>query len=122
MLIVANRIYANPAFAEAFEERFRTRTGLADEMPGFLFNQLLRPAKEGDPYVVLTYWESYGAFKAGTEPDGFDEGQARSDTLPEAAFDKPNQLEIHQIIRDSRDPNLEVEAPLELEITGHKGE
>jgi len=115
MIAVANRIFVNPAFHEAFEERFRSRAGLVDTMPGFLFNQLLRPAKEGDPYVVLTYWERYEDFRAWTQSEAFRKGHARSGTLPKAAFDKPNKLEIHQVVLDSREPDLEVEAPLKLE-------
>ena len=32
MITVANRIYVTPEYADAFEERFRTRAGLVDGM------------------------------------------------------------------------------------------
>ena len=49
MITVANRIYVTPEYAEAFEQRFRERAGLVDQMPGFISNQILRPVNEGDP-------------------------------------------------------------------------
>ncbi len=49
MIAVANRIFVNPDYAEAFEARFRERAGLVDEMPGFIFNQVLRPSQPGRP-------------------------------------------------------------------------
>ena len=58
MISVANRIFVNPDYAEAFEARFADRARKVDTMPGFLFNQVLRPSGEGQPYIVLTYWES----------------------------------------------------------------
>ena len=119
MIAVANRIFVNPDYAEAFEARFRERAGLVDEMPGFLFNQVLRPSRPDDPYVVLTYWDSHEHFKAWTESDAFKKGHAQSGSLPREAFTGRNKLEIHQIIQDSRDPGLEVEAPLNLEDAAH---
>ena len=115
MITAANRIYVNPVFTEAFEERFRDRAGLVDTMPGFSFNQVLRPTKVGDPYIVLTFWESLGDFQAWVGSDAFKEGHAKSGSLPRAAFDRKNDLEIHQVIQDSRDPELVAGAPITLE-------
>lgn len=114
MICVANRIFVKPEYAEAFEARFADRARMVDAMPGFLFNQVLRPSGEGQPYIVLTYWESYAHFEAWTHSDAFREGHAKSGTLPREAFTGRNVLEIHQVIQDSRDPDLEVEAPLKL--------
>jgi heme-degrading monooxygenase HmoA len=119
MITVANRIYVNREYAETFEERFRNRAGLVDGMPGFIANQLLRPAREGDPYIVLTHWRAYEDFKAWTQSEAFREGHAKSGTLPKAAFDRPNKLEIHQVVLDSREPTLEVDAPLQLQESAH---
>ena len=107
--------WVNEEFRERFEERFYTRAGLIDTMPGFVFNQLLRPTRPGTPYVVLTVWEDLESFQAWVGSEEFRQGHARSGTLPSAAFDRKNELEIHQIILDSRDPDLEVDAPIELE-------
>ncbi len=115
MISVANRIFVNPDYAEAFEERFANRAGLVDSMPGFLFNQVLRPSSAGQPYIVLTYWESYASFETWTSSEAFREGHAKSSTLPKEAFSGRNVLEVHQVIQDSRAPDLKVEAPLKLE-------
>jgi heme oxygenase (mycobilin-producing) len=111
MITVANRIFVNPEFAADFEARFRDRAGLVDTMPGFISNQVLRPANPGDPYVVLTWWESRDAFRAWTESDAFRQGHARSGTLPREAFAGPNKLEVHEVLQDSSRPELEAEAP-----------
>lgn len=101
MITVANRIQVNPEFAEQFEERFRNRAHQVDQMKGFIRNLVLRPGKAGDPYVVLTFWETQEDFKAWTESDAFKQGHARSGTLPREAFSGPNQLEIHEVLLDS---------------------
>lgn len=101
MITVMNRISVHPEFAAAFEERFRTRAGLVDSMPGFIRNEVLRPIRQGDPYIVLTYWDNMEAFQAWTESDAFKHGHARSGSLPKEAFSGPNVLEIHEIILDS---------------------
>jgi len=49
MITVANRIYVKPEYADAFETAFRERAGLVDGMEGFVSNQVLRPANDGDP-------------------------------------------------------------------------
>lgn len=118
MIAVASRIYVNASSHEAFETRFRNRAGLVDRMPGFLFNQVLRPTKAGDPYVVLTFWETYEAFRNWVGSDAFKQGHARSGSLPKTAFDRKNKLEVHQVIMDSRDPGLVADAPMSLE-TAH---
>ena len=101
MITVANRIFVKPEFAEPFEAAFAARAGMVDRMPGFVSNQVLRPTKPGDPYVVLTFWESREAFEAWTSSDAFRQGHARSGSLPREAFAGPNQLEVHEVIQDS---------------------
>lgn len=57
MFVVMNRIPVKPEYAERFEERFRNRAGEVDKMAGFVRNQVLRPAKPDQPYIVLTMWQ-----------------------------------------------------------------
>ena len=64
MITVMNRIYVAPEYTEQFEQRFQTRARLVDGMPGFIWNKVLRPVNPGDPYIVLTLWESRAAFDA----------------------------------------------------------
>ncbi|MCD0169006.1 antibiotic biosynthesis monooxygenase [Deinococcus sp. 23YEL01] len=98
MISVANRIYVKAEYHDAFEQRFRDRAGLVDGMPGFIANHVLRPTRDGDPFVVLTFWESQEAFEAWTTSDAFRQGHARSGTLPKDAFSGPNVLEIHEVV------------------------
>ncbi|AIZ45356.1 antibiotic biosynthesis monooxygenase [Deinococcus radiopugnans] len=98
MITVANRMYVSPKYREQFEQRFRQRAGLVDGMPGFLANHVLRPTKEGEPYVVLTFWDSRDAFEAWTSSDAFRQGHARSGALPKEAFNGPGGLEVHEVL------------------------
>lgn len=101
MIIVANRIPVSPDYAAAFEERFRERAGVVDGMQGFIKFQILRPTKEGDPYIVQTYWESHEHFTAWTESEEFQHGHGRSGSLPKEAFLGKPVLEIHEVIQGS---------------------
>lgn len=111
MITVANRIYVKPEYAEAFESAFRDRAGLVDGMPGFVSNQVLRPANEGDPYVVLTLWNSREDFLNWVRSDAFTKGHAQSGTLPRDAYPKANVLEMHEVVSDSSRPDLASEPP-----------
>ena len=97
MITVANRIYVNPEYTQAFEERFKNRAGLVDQMAGFISNVVLRPTAAGDPFVVLTFWESQEAFEGWVESDAFKKGHARSGSLPREAFPQRNKLEVHEV-------------------------
>jgi heme-degrading monooxygenase HmoA len=99
MIATSNRIPVNPAYGEAFEQAFKDRANLVDGMPGFVSFQLLRPTKDGDPYIVMTIWESREAFEGWTSSEAFREGHAKSGTLPREAFLGHPELEIHEIIQ-----------------------
>ena len=98
MVVSSNRIYVNPEFADQFEERFRSRAGLVETMPGFVSFQLLRPTKDGDPYIAMTHWQSMEQFNAWTESDAFRQGHARSGTLPAEAYPQHPVLEVHEVV------------------------
>ena len=106
MITVANRIYVNSEYSDAFEKVFRERARLVDEMPGFISNQVLRPVNEGDPYVVFTLWNSREDFVNWIRSDAFVKGHAQSGTLPKEAYFKPNVLEMHEVVQDSSRPDL----------------
>ena len=111
MITVANRIYVAKEYADAFEQRFRERAGLVDQMPGFVSNQVLRPVNDGDPYVVFTIWNSRQDFLNWVRSDAFVKGHAQSGTLPKEAFSKSNVLEMHEVVQDSSRPDLTAEPP-----------
>ena len=109
VITVANRIYVKQEYAEAFEQRFRDRAGLVDQMPGFVSNQILRPVNEEDPYVVFTIWNSRQDFLNWVRSDAFVKGHAQSGSLPKEAFSRSNVLEMHEVVQDSSRPDLEPE-------------
>jgi heme-degrading monooxygenase HmoA len=111
MIITENRIFVNPDYAAQFEENFRNRARLVDAMPGFVRNLLVRPVNSGDPYIVMSFWESRAHFTAWVGSEQFKQGHARSGTLPKEAFTQANKLEIHEIILDSSNPGLVAEPP-----------
>ena len=104
MITVANRIPVKPEFAEKFEEAFQKRLGLVDEMPGFVAYKLLRPGKEEDPYVVLTFWESEEKFRAWTQSENLREQHKKDRMLSDEAFSGKVKLEIHQVVQESGAP------------------
>lgn len=101
MIVTCNRIPVNPEHAAAFEKRFEDRASLVDGMPGFISFQLLRPLKEGDPYIVMTFWESREAFENWTQSAEFKEGHARSGKLPPDTFMGHPKLELHEVIQST---------------------
>jgi heme-degrading monooxygenase HmoA len=101
MIITCNRIPVNPEHREAFEQTFRERASLVDGMPGFIAFNLLRPTKQGDPYIVMTFWESQAHFEAWTQSAEFREGHARSGTLPKGTFAGHPVLEVHEVIQST---------------------
>lgn len=96
---------------ESFERVFRERAGLVDKMPGFVFNQVLRPVNDGDPYVVFTLWNSRDDFVNWVRSEDFVKGHAQSGTLPKDTYYRPNALEMHEVLQDSSRPSLEPEPP-----------
>lgn len=101
MIVTNNRIPVHPDHADAFEEAFSNRASLVDGMPGFVSFRLLRPTKEGDPYIVMTIWESREHFEGWTNSDAFKEGHAKSGTLPREAFLGHPTLEMHEIVQST---------------------
>ncbi len=101
MFIVMNRIPVNPEYKEQFEERFTNRVREVDKMPGFVRNQVLRPANAEDPYIVLTVWQSQADFEAWVNSEAFQKGHARSGSLPREAFLGQSKLESFEVILDT---------------------
>lgn len=97
----AKALHVNPTHAAAFEERFSDRATLVDGMPGFVSFQLLRPQIEGDPYIVMTFWEDEAAFKNWTESAEFKGGHARSGKLPPEAFTGHPKIERFEVVQST---------------------
>ncbi|MEO0562310.1 MAG: antibiotic biosynthesis monooxygenase [Chloroflexota bacterium] len=101
MYIVCNRIGVNPGYEEAFEARFAQRDAAVDGMPGFIAFNLLRPQTDGDPYVVMTFWQDEASFKGWVESDEFKNQHAKSGQLPREAFTAHPKLEYFDVIQST---------------------
>lgn len=75
--VAINYISCKPSYRARFESLFCTRARRIDTMPGFHSMQVLRPAKEGDPYLIVSHWESQAAFEAWVGSPEFMEGHKR---------------------------------------------
>lgn len=104
MILVANRIFIDPAHATAFERLFATRARLVDGMPGFIANQVLKPVTTGAPYVIETWWATREHFVTWTKSEAFKAGHARTGTLPPEAFTAPTTLEIYDVFQLTGSP------------------
>ena len=96
MYVVANRVFVAPGWGEQFEERFRQRAGQVDKQAGFVRMQILRPADEKSPYVVLTTWESDEAFNHWVGSEDFK--LAHQNPLPKEAFNGEGGLERYEVV------------------------
>lgn len=106
MVTVMNRVFIKTEFAEAFELAFRNRPGAVDGSPGFVSNQVLKPTKSGEPYIVLTLWESRDDFQAWVKSDAFKQAHSGDRRLGHDAFSAPSVIEIHDVMLDSSRPEL----------------
>ena len=101
MFVVMNRLSVNPDYAAQFEERFSTRVGEVEKMPGFIRNQVLRPETLEEPYVVMTYWQSKLDFDNWVNSESFKKAHSRSGALPREAFREPPKLESFEVVLDT---------------------
>lgn len=92
--VAINYINCSPEYRERFEYLFGSRARAIDTMPGFRNMHVLRPEKEGDDYLIVSYWESEAAFKAWTRSETFIEGHKRGfeDIAKAKAEGKPSPM------------------------------
>jgi heme-degrading monooxygenase HmoA len=101
-----NYITCKPDYRERFEELFTSRVGAIDTMPGFLRMRVLRPQRDGEPYLVLSEWENESSFRKWTDSDEFRRGHARAfddmKTAREAGREAPmkSRFETYEVITE----------------------
>ena len=98
MVVTCNRLYVNPTYAAQFEERFRSRAELVEERPGFVSFQLLKPTKDGDPYLAMTHGQSMELFQAWVDSEAFKQGHAQPGALPPEAYTQRPVLEVYEVV------------------------
>ncbi len=75
--VAINYIKCEPEYAQRFEDLFATRAHAIDRMPGFKNMHVLKPIKNDDAYLIVSYWENEKAFKDWTSSPEFIEGHKR---------------------------------------------
>lgn len=75
--VAINYISCQEHYREKFEYLFKTRARAIDRMPGFRFMRVLRPQREGAPYLIMSSWDSEECFKAWVGSPEFLEGHKR---------------------------------------------
>jgi heme-degrading monooxygenase HmoA len=75
--VAINYIHCEPHYRERFEYLFSSRAKAIDRLPGFVEMQVLKPNKDDDSYLIVSYWNSEQAFKDWTKSPEFIEGHRR---------------------------------------------
>lgn len=75
--VAINYITCQPSYCTRFECLFCTRAKQIDTMPGFDSMQVLKPQKDGAPYLVISQWDSEEAFRAWVGSPAFLDGHKR---------------------------------------------
>jgi heme-degrading monooxygenase HmoA len=104
--VAINYIHCTPEYVSRFEELFRTRAKAIDAMPGFINMHVLRPAAEGDAYLIVSYWETEQSFQHWMKSEAFLAGHKRGfeDLAKAKSEGKPapvrSDFKTYQIISD----------------------
>lgn len=94
MIVVSNRVQVPEDRVETFVERLRTSHGI-EEQPGFQGLKLLSPV-DAESHITMTVWDSREDYEAWREGTAFE--QAHDDSSANDAFERPNEVEIHEVI------------------------
>lgn len=76
--VAINYIDCQAHYQERFECLFCSRAKMIDNMPGFIGMKVLKCEEEGQPYLVLSYWENKESFEAWVGSPEFYEGHKRA--------------------------------------------
>lgn len=108
MIVVSNRVQVPKDRVGTFVERLQTDHGI-EEHPGFRGMKLLSPV-EAEGHVTMTFWESLNDYEDWREGSAYE--RAHSDSSAKKAFQRPNEVEIHEVIVE-REPATDVQQPPE---------
>lgn len=98
MFVVHNRIDTPAVMADAFEQHFAEsmRSNLG-AVPGLIRSTLMRPTKDGQPYVAAMEFDSLESFTEWTRSDSFRAAHANAAAPGMAA---PTGLESFTVVED----------------------
>ena len=75
--VAVNYIACSAGYRERFEQLFRTRAHAIDRLPGFHRMMVLKPRREDDHYLIVSFWTDQAAFEAWHASSAFAEGHRR---------------------------------------------
>ena len=75
--VAVNYISCDSDYRERFESLFKSRAHAIDRLPGFRNMNVLRPEKEGDQYLIVSFWDTKENFESWTKSPEFIEGHKR---------------------------------------------
>lgn len=88
-----NRVMVNEGWEDEFVGRFKKRVEGIKLVEGFSSMEILSPAKEGLPHIVLTHWQSKGDFESWVGSEDF--RKAHENPMPSEAFSDGGGIEIY---------------------------
>lgn len=94
LIVVSNRVQVPEDRVEAFVDRLRTDHGIEGQ-PGFQGLKLLSPI-DAEGHVTMTFWDSREAYETWRDGTAFE--RAHDDSSADQAFERPNEVEIHEVI------------------------
>jgi heme-degrading monooxygenase HmoA len=98
MIVVENHIPVNAKFRGQFEERWTGGTRYVQDSPGFVRNEVLRPIKGDEHYIVRTYWRSQEDFESWAKSEEFAKAHKDARNLPDEMFAGKSFLTVHEVI------------------------
>lgn len=101
MIAVSNRVRVPDDRVETFVERLRTDHGI-EQQAGFRGLKLLAPV-DAEEHVTMTFWDSVEAYEAWRDGAAFE--RAHDESSAEDAFERPNEVEIHEVIVEREPAN-----------------
>lgn len=94
MIVVSNRVQVPEDRIETFIDRLRTSHGI-EEQPGVQGLKLLSPV-DAEGYITMTFWNSREKYEAWRDGTAFE--RAHDDSEADQAFERPNEVEMHEVV------------------------
>lgn len=94
MIVVSNRVQVPDARIDTFLERLRTDHGI-ERHSGFRGMKVLSPV-DAEGHVTMTFWDSLDDYEDWREGSAYE--RAHGDSSAADAFERPNDVEIHEVV------------------------
>jgi heme-degrading monooxygenase HmoA len=104
--VAVNFITCTEGYRERFEMLFKSRAHAIDSAPGFRRMAVLRPTREGDAYLIVSFWKDQASFDGWRTSPTFLEGHRRGFEDVRQARERGEQppmtsrMETYEILTD----------------------